>query len=68
MVGFPSDVEGVYFNETGIFQADLTGKIVVDLTTSTPTLAEKIAKSEEVGAHALDAPVSGGDLGAKMVL
>ncbi|MDU1887415.1 MAG: NAD(P)-binding domain-containing protein, partial [Enterococcus faecalis] len=44
MVGFPSDVEGVYFNETGIFQADLTGKIVVDLTTSTPTLAEKIAK------------------------
>ena len=66
MVGFPSDVEGVYFNETGIFQADLTGKIVVDLTTSTPTLAEKIAKkAAEVGAHALDAPVSGGDLGAK---
>ena len=61
MVGFPSDVEGVYFNETGMFQADLTGKIVVDLTTSTPTLAEKIAKkAAEVGAHALDAPVSGG--------
>lgn len=47
MVGFPSDVEGVYFNETGIFQADLTGKIVVDLTTSTPTLAEKIAKKQQ---------------------
>lgn len=49
MVGFPSDVEGVYFNETGIFQADLTGKIVVDLTTSTPTLAEKIAKKQQKG-------------------
>ncbi len=66
MVGFPSDVEGVYFGEAGIFKGAVQGKIVVDLTTSTPTLAEKIAKqAEELGATALDAPVSGGDLGAK---
>ncbi|MGC6770383.1 NAD(P)-dependent oxidoreductase [Enterococcus sp. LJL51] len=66
MVGFPADVEGVYFGENGIFQADITGKIVVDLTTSTPSLAEKIAKeASKLGGQALDAPVSGGDLGAK---
>ncbi len=48
MVGFPSDVEGVYFNETGIFfKQILQVKIVVDLTTSTPTLAEKIAKKRQ---------------------
>ena len=66
MVGFPTDVETIYFGENGIFEADLSGKIVVDLTTSTPTLAEKIAlKAHELGGEALDAPVSGGDLGAK---
>lgn len=66
MVGFPSDVESIYFGEKGIFTEDITDKIIVDLTTSTPTLAEKIAKkAKELGASALDAPVSGGDLGAK---
>lgn len=66
MVGFPADVETIYFGENGIFEADFTNKIVVDLTTSTPTLAEKIAlKAQELGGDALDAPVSGGDLGAK---
>lgn len=66
MVGFPTDVETIYFGETGIFEADFTGKIAVDLTTSTPTLAEKIAlRAQELGGEALDAPVSGGDLGAK---
>ena len=45
----------------------MTNRVLVDLTTSTPTLAEKIAKTaKEKGAAALDAPVSGGDLGAKM--
>lgn len=66
MVGFPKDVETIYFDENGIFSQDITNKIVVDLTTSTPTLAEKIAiKANKLGGIALDAPVSGGDLGAK---
>lgn len=66
MVGFPKDVEDVYFGDEGIFQGEVRGKILVDLTTSTPTLAEKIAeKATTLSAHALDAPVSGGDLGAK---
>jgi 3-hydroxyisobutyrate dehydrogenase len=66
MVGFPQDVEEIYFGNNGIFSVNIKGKIVVDLTTSTPTLAEKIAvKAKELGAEALDAPVSGGDLGAK---
>ncbi|MCB5952162.1 NAD(P)-dependent oxidoreductase [Enterococcus sp. BWT-B8] len=66
MVGFPSDVEDIYFKKDGIFDADVTNKILVDLTTSTPSLAEKIgAEAAERGGSALDAPVSGGDLGAK---
>ena len=66
MVGFPRDVETIYFEENGIFTEDIKNKIVVDLTTSTPTLAEKIAvKATELGGVSLDAPVSGGDLGAK---
>lgn len=66
MVGFPSDVEDVYFGKQGIFKANVKGKILVDLTTSTPTLAQKIEQlAKEKGGMALDAPVSGGDLGAK---
>lgn len=66
MVGFPQDVDKVYFGEQGIFKAEITGKILVDLTTSTPSLAARVAKhAETLGAAALDAPVSGGDLGAK---
>lgn len=66
MVGFPSDVENIYFEENGVLEGLASGKIVVDLTTSTPTLAEKIYHAViEKGASALDAPVSGGDLGAR---
>lgn len=66
MVGYPQDVEETYFGTAGIFSADVKGKIVADMTTSTPTLAVKIAeKAEKLGASALDAPVSGGDVGAK---
>lgn len=66
MVGYPQDVKEIYYGDLGIFQADVKSKILVDLTTSTPTLAEEIAKTaEEKGAESLDAPVSGGDLGAK---
>ncbi|TVP92362.1 NAD(P)-dependent oxidoreductase [Alkalibacterium sp.] len=66
MVGYPSDVEEVYYGKNGLFQTESKGKVFVDLTTSTPTLAEKIyetALTREAGS--LDAPVSGGDLGAK---
>ncbi|MDT2866254.1 NAD(P)-dependent oxidoreductase [Vagococcus carniphilus] len=66
MVGFPKDVEGIYYGDEGIFKADIKGKILVDMTTSTPSLAQKIAETaQEAGGVSLDAPVSGGDLGAK---
>ena len=67
MVGYPKDVEETYYDsQKGIFAADVADKIVVDLTTSTPTLAKKIYQTaQEKGAASLDAPVSGGDLGAK---
>ncbi|MBF0779930.1 MULTISPECIES: NAD(P)-dependent oxidoreductase [unclassified Granulicatella] len=66
MVGYPSDVEDVYFGEYGIFSASIQGKIMIDLTTSTPSLAKRIAKHAlEHKSYACDAPVSGGDIGAK---
>lgn len=66
MLGFPQDVEQVYFQENGIFKAQVQGKILVDMTTSKPTLAQKIAATgQAAGAQVLDAPVSGGDVGAK---
>ena len=66
IVGYPKDVEEVYFGDQGICKSTKEHLVVVDLTTSTPTLAKRIA--EEAAARsweALDAPVSGGDLGAK---
>lgn len=65
MVGYPKDVEEVYFGENGIL-AKKQGGIVIDMTTSSPKLAKKIfEKAKEKGIEALDAPVSGGDRGAK---
>lgn len=66
MVGYPSDVEEVYFGETGIFKTASAGATVVDMTTSQPTLAKKIATfAKELQISSLDAPVSGGDIGAQ---
>jgi 3-hydroxyisobutyrate dehydrogenase len=66
MVGFPQDVEDIYFGDRGILAGANPGSIVVDMTTSMPTLATKIAQAaEKLGVTALDAPVSGGDVGAK---
>lgn len=66
MVGYPSDVEDVYYGNNGLFQSDSANKTFIDLTTSTPTLAEKIYDTAvSRGASAIDAPVSGGDLGAQ---
>lgn len=66
IVGFPQDVESVYLGEEGILAEKGICRIVVDMTTSEPRLAQKIAKAAaEKGVSSLDAPVSGGDVGAK---
>jgi 3-hydroxyisobutyrate dehydrogenase len=66
MVGYPKDVEEVYFGEEGVLANVKEGTYVIDMTTSTPSLAEKIYQAaKERNVHALDAPVSGGDIGAK---
>src|SRR5690606_28188681 len=66
MVGYPKDVEEVYIGENGIFSAARQGTIVIDMTTSEPTLAKKLyEEASNRGLHSLDAPVSGGDIGAK---
>lgn len=65
MVGFPSDVEEVYFGENGII-ASAKEAILVDMTTSSPSLARKIAQeAAKKGLASIDAPVSGGDIGAR---
>jgi 3-hydroxyisobutyrate dehydrogenase len=66
IIGFPKDVEEVYFSEDGIINSLSSGKIVVDMTTTKPSLAEKIDQAcKEKGCLSVDAPVSGGDVGAK---
>lgn len=66
IVGFPHDVEQVYFAENGILQTVRPGAVLIDMTTSDPQLAVRIHESATVkGAHSLDAPVSGGDVGAR---
>lgn len=65
MVGFPADVEEVYFGPNGII-AHAKNAILVDMTTSSPSLARKIAlEAAKRGLETLDAPVSGGDIGAR---
>ncbi|ORT99826.1 2-hydroxy-3-oxopropionate reductase [Anaerovibrio sp. JC8] len=65
IVGYPKDVEEVYLGDEGILSAK-KGGIVIDMTTSSPSLAKKIYEAAKAkGVQALDAPVSGGDLGAK---
>ncbi len=66
IVGYPKDVEEVYLGKDGILANAEKGAYVVDMTTSSPILAEKIyAEAKAKGIHALDAPVTGGDVGAK---
>lgn len=66
IVGFPKDVREVYFGHSGILSGTQPGAILVDMTTSEPTLAVEIAQAaEDKQAMALDAPVSGGDVGAR---
>ena len=66
IVGFPKDVEEVYFGEQGILASAAAGTYLIDMTTTAPSLAERIyAEAKEKGLHAIDAPVSGGDRGAR---
>lgn len=66
MVGYPSDLEQVYFGEDGILDGAREGAIAIDLTTSQPKLAQRIYEAaKKKGVRSLDAPVSGGDIGAR---
>jgi 3-hydroxyisobutyrate dehydrogenase len=66
MVGFPSEVEEVFLGPSGFLQARTPPKVVVDMGTSPPALARRIAEqAARAGVGALDAPVSGGDVGAR---
>jgi 3-hydroxyisobutyrate dehydrogenase len=66
IVGYPKDVESVILGDGGVLENANPGSVIVDMTTSTPTLAEKIyKKAKNMGIESLDAPVSGGDIGAK---
>jgi len=66
IVGFPADVEEVYFGQGNILDSAMPGAYLIDMTTTSPELAEKIhEKGLAKGYHVLDAPVTGGDVGAK---
>ncbi len=66
IVGFPKDVRQVYFGDEGIFDGLKSGSIIVDMTTTEPSLSEEIYKeARRKGASSIDAPVSGGDIGAE---
>ncbi len=67
MVGFPADVREVYLGPNGVLACTRAGTIVVDMTTTEPSLAKEIYDAAKVrgGVHAVDAPVSGGDVGAR---
>lgn len=66
IVGFPRDVEEVYLGKSGLLENAKQGTYFIDMTTSKPSLAVKIyEEAKKRRMHALDAPVSGGDVGAK---
>ncbi len=66
MVGFPQDVRQVYFGVNGVLTGAGAGTVLIDMTTTQPSLSRDIAvASSAKGLAAIDAPVSGGDIGAK---
>jgi 3-hydroxyisobutyrate dehydrogenase len=66
MVGYPADVEEVYLGPAGLVANAKAGSILIDMTTSRPDLAQKIYSAAKArGIRTLDAPVSGGDKGAR---
>lgn len=65
MIGFPKDVEECYFGDQGIFRQIKKETILIDMTTTKPSLAVRISEeAEKAGAEFIDAPVSGGQVGA----
>lgn len=66
IVGYPKDVEEVYLSSDGIINSASQNSYLIDMTTTTPTLSVKIhEEAKKKNLKALDAPVSGGDIGAK---
>ncbi|NWQ41386.1 NAD(P)-dependent oxidoreductase [Bacillus sp. EB106-08-02-XG196] len=66
MVGYPSDVEEIYLGENGLVNHARPDSYLIDMTTSAPSLARRIYEAaNEKGIHTIDAPVSGGDVGAQ---
>ena len=66
IVGFPNDVRDVLLGADGALAGSKAGDILVDMTTSEPSLAVEIYNAAKArGVHSVDAPVSGGDVGAK---
>src|SRR5918997_211920 len=66
IVGFPKDVREVFLGPDGALAGSKAGTVLVDMTTSDPSLAREIYEAAKgKGVHAIDAPVSGGDVGAK---
>src|SRR5262249_2968520 len=66
IVGFPPDVREVFLGPEGALAGSRPGMVLVDMTTSQPSLAVEISQAAKAkGVHPLDAPVSGGDVGAK---
>jgi 3-hydroxyisobutyrate dehydrogenase len=66
IVGFPKDVREVFLGPEGALAGSKPGTVLVDMTTSEPSLAKEIYEAAKTkGVAALDAPVSGGDVGAK---
>lgn len=65
MVGYPTDVEEIYYGD-GIMSNAAVGAILIDMTTSSPALAKRIyGDAKNNGLFSIDAPVSGGDIGAQ---
>ena len=66
IVGYPNDVCEIYFGDKGIINNAKPGSTIIDMTTSKPSLAKQIYQEAKTrGIYSLDAPVSGGDIGAK---
>jgi len=66
IVGFPRDVREVFLGADGALAGSKSGSVLVDMTTSEPSLAVEIYNAAKAkGVHAVDAPVSGGDVGAR---
>ena len=66
ILGYPKDVREVYFGKEGIFSSLISGTVLVDMTTTEPSLSIDIYnKAKDIGVYAVDAPVSGGDIGAQ---